>query len=219
MKAVVLLSGGIDSATTLYCARSKGHTIYCLTFDYGQRHGKEIISARRIAKAASCDWMLLKITMPWKGSALLDKSIRLDDPSPDRRKIPNTYVPARNIIFLSYAASYAESIGARRIFIGANQIDYSGYPDCRGSFIRRFEAAVHKGTKAGVEGGPIRIMAPLLHKGKKDIIRMAARLKVPLRYTWSCYKGAKYPCMRCDSCIIREAGFKAARIEDPIAKR
>lgn len=216
MKAVVLLSGGIDSATTLYYAKAKGYKVFCLTFDYGQRHKKEIYSARRLGRVCDANFRLLKITLPWKGSSLLDKNVRLPKGKINRRTIPNTYVPGRNIIFLSYATSYAEAIGAERIFIGANQIDYSGYPDCRISFLEAFGEAISKGTKKGEEKDTIKIEAPFINKSKREIIRTAIRLNVPLEYTWSCYKGTEVPCGMCDSCLIRSKGFKEAGFKDPL---
>ena len=219
VKAVVLLSGGLDSATTLYYARAKGNQAFSLTFDYGQRHKRELVSAGKLAGASGSRFRLLKISLPWKGSSLLDKSISLPKGMIKRCAIPNTYVPGRNIIFLSYATSYAESIGAQRIFIGANQIDYSGYPDCRMSFFRAFGKAVNRGTRTGIEKDAIRIEAPFINKTKADIIKAAFRLKVPLEYTWSCYKGGKAPCGRCDSCLIRGKGFKEAGFKDPLLER
>lgn len=215
-KGVVLLSGGIDSATTLYYARSRGYKVFCLTFDYGQRHGKEIRFAKSLAKGAHSSWRLVKIRLPWKGSSLLDKRIRLPEGSSPRRGIPNTYVPGRNIIFLSYALSYAETIHAKGIFIGANQIDYSGYPDCRSIFLKSFEDAANKGTRQGAEGNRIGIIAPLIDKTKEGIIRTAIKLKVPLEQTWSCYSGGRRPCGKCDSCLIRQDGFKKIGRGDPL---
>lgn len=217
-KAVVLLSGGIDSSTALYIARDMGYECFPLIFDYGQRHGRELDSAKRIAKAAGFKSRVLRIKLPWEGSALLDKKEKL----PKRRKreigkdIPPTYVPARNTVFLSYALSYAEAIGAQGIFIGANFVDYSGYPDCRPQFLRAFEAVIRKGTKAGAEGRRINIEAPLLFKTKAQIIKRGLRLKVPYEYTWSCYKGDARPCNVCDSCVIRRKGFREAGIDDPL---
>jgi 7-cyano-7-deazaguanine synthase len=214
MKAVVLLSGGIDSATALYHARLKGYKTHCLTFDYGQRHKREVRSAKNIARASDSPWHLLKISFPWKGSALVDKSIKLPKGSLTRKNIPSTYVPARNIVFLSYALSYAEAIGADAIFVGVNQVDYSGYPDCRHSFLKAFEHSAKKGTKKGVEGRRTKICAPLMNMTKAQIIRYAVRLSVPLKHTWSCYEGAKDPCRICDSCIIRKKGFHEAGHKD-----
>ena len=214
-KAVVLLSGGLDSATTLYFAKSKGFECHCLIFDYNQRHRREIKSAIAVAKQAKCQYWLVKIGMPWKGSALLDKTISLPkNKSLTRKGIPATYVPARNIIFLSFAASYAEAIGARDIFIGANAIDYSGYPDCRPDFIKSYQAMLAKGLKTGVEKKIIRLQTPLIRKTKGQIIKLALGLKVPLELTWSCYSGGNKPCGVCDSCRFRAKGFAEAKIGD-----
>lgn len=217
-KAILLLSGGLDSATVLYYALSKGYDIFCISFDYGQRHRKELDCARYLAKLNHSKWQLVRMSFPWKGSALLDKGVKLSQSGKMTKAIPNTYVPSRNIIFLSYAASYAEVVGADKIFIGANQIDYSGYPDCRESFLSAFEKAVNKGTRVGVNGEKINIVSPLLLKNKKDIIDMGTKLGVPFEHTWSCYKGERYLCGRCDSCIIRKKGFYAAGIKDPLKR-
>lgn len=214
-KAVILLSGGLDSSVCLYYAISRGYDVHCLTFDYGQRHKKEIKLAKAIAKKAKSKWQLVKISLPWKGSSLLDKKQKI----PQKRKIdtdiPSTYVPARNIIFLSFAASYAESIKAEAIFIGANEIDYSGYPDCRKEFLDAFSATLKKGTKRGTQGSKTVIHAPLVKKNKQQIVKMALNLKVPLELTWSCYVGGRKPCGVCDSCVLRKQGFKMAKAKDP----
>lgn len=215
-KAVILLSGGLDSATTLYAARDKGFKCFCLIFDYGQRHRRELIAAKKIAQRAGCKWQVVKITLPWKGSSLLNKETPLPVtryPLPDN--IPSTYVPARNIIFLSFALSWAEAIGAQAIFIGANAIDYSGYPDCRPEFYKAFIQAVKCGTKKGVEGKPIKILTPLIKKTKAQIIKFGMKLKVPYELTWSCYRGEKIPCGKCDSCFFRAKGFEEAGVVDP----
>jgi len=214
-RAVMLLSGGLDSAVALYAAKREGYLVYCLTFDYGQRHRKEINAAKRIAGKSASSWQLVHFELPWKGSSLLDRRAAIPKNRNISAGIPSTYVPARNIIFLSMAASYAESIGAGAIFIGANVIDFSGYPDCRREFLQQYERALRRGTKKGVEGGTIKIIAPLLNKNKAEIVKMAKSLKVPLELTWSCYMGNKHPCGVCDSCRLRERGFKAARIKDP----
>lgn len=215
-RAVVLLSGGLDSATVLYHAKKKGYKPFCLIIDYGQRHGKEIQHAKRIARKAACDYHLVKLGLPWKGSSLLDKKARLPQRAViNLKRIPSTYVPARNIIFLSFAASYAEAVGAGVIFIGANAIDYSGYPDCRPEFFEAYREVLAKGMKTGVQGRRIKIYTPLIHKTKKSIIQLGLKLKVPYHLTWSCYQGGKRPCGRCDSCLLREKGFAAVGKKDP----
>ncbi len=214
--AVVLLSGGLDSATALYVAKRNGYRCFCLVFDYGQRHRREIESAKKIAAKAGCPFQVLKITFPWKGSALLDRNSII----PRKGKgIPSTYVPGRNIIFLSFALSFAESINASAIFIGAHTQDYSGYPDCRPEFLRAFTRAARCGTRAGVEKRGIAIKAPLIHMSKAAIIRLGSRLHVPFDLTWSCYRGDLVPCEECDSCTYRAKGFKEANVADPLLKR
>ncbi|MCM8813516.1 MAG: 7-cyano-7-deazaguanine synthase QueC [Candidatus Omnitrophica bacterium] len=214
-QAVVLLSGGLDSATVLAVAQEQGFTTTCLSFDYGQRHRRELAAARCIAAAAGSRWHCLKMPLPWKGSALLDRSRRIPKNRVITEEIPATYVPARNIIFLSFAVSLAEAIGAQAVFIGANQIDYSGYPDCRAAFLRAFGRAAAAGTKCGAQGRAVAIRAPLLRKNKAQIVRLAARLGVPFALTWSCYEGGRRPCGVCDSCALRRQGFSAAGIQDP----
>lgn len=222
MKAVVLLSGGIDSSTTLYYAKHKGYDCHCLIFDYGQRHRKEIESAKKVAKACGAKWQVVKFNLPWKGSALLDKKISI----PKKRNlreiangIPRTYVPARNTIFLSFAASYAEAIGAKAIFIGANAVDFSGYPDCRPAYYEIFRKLIKRATKAGVEGKGIKIFTPLIKMTKAEIIKSGRKLRVPYEFTWSCYSGGRQPCRKCDSCILRAKGFKEAGFMDPLIRR
>ena len=215
-KAIVLLSGGLDSTTILYHAKAKGFTPYCLIFEYGQRHRKEINRAKKIAKEARCRYQLMKIALPWQGSSLVDKTICLPKRGDlDTKKIPSTYVPARNIIFLSFAASYAEAVGAKAVFIGANAIDYSGYPDCRPEFFKAYQRVLGQGLKTGVEGKHIQIYTPLIHKTKAQIIKMGLDLKAPYHLTWSCYEGGVRPCGRCDSCRLRQKGFKELNIKDP----
>lgn len=213
-KAIVLLSGGLDSAVALYVAIDKGFDCSCLIFDYGQRHIRELNSAKRIAKVAGCNFRVIKIHMPWHGSSLLDKRIKI----PKRRQkiIPSTYVPARNIIFLSFALSCAEATKAKAIFIGAHSQDYSGYPDCRPEFYRAFTKAALKGTKTGTNKKGIKIFTPLIKKNKSQIIKLGRKLNVPLELTWSCYAGGKQPCMTCDSCHYRSKGFREAGIKDPV---
>lgn len=219
-----MLSGGMDSATALYVAKKRGFKCFCLVFDYGQRHLREIESARQIAKAAGCRLQIVKIALPWKGSSLLDRKIQIPaarnhEPramSHEPNAIPSTYVPARNIIFLSFALSYAEAIKAEAIFIGANARDFSGYPDCRPEFYRAFSSVVKTGTKRGAAGERIKIITPLIDMTKKDIVLLGMKLKVPYDLTWSCYKGAKRPCGECDSCLFRLKGFREAGFKDPL---
>lgn len=199
-KAIVLLSGGMDSAVTLFLARKRGYKTYSLIFDYGQRHKKEIGFAKRLAKS---DYSVLKIKLPWKNSALLDRKIRI----PENRKssgVPVTYVAARNTIFISFALSFAEAIGAKAIFIGANVRDFSGYPDCRPLYFKKFNELVKKATRSR----GIKIETPLLYKTKKEIVSIGKRLGVPFELTWSCYKGDRKPCLRCDACRLRAKGFR-----------
>ena len=217
-KAIVLLSGGLDSATTLYFAKSKGYACHCVIFDYGQRHRREIKSAITLAKQAKATYSLVRINLPWKGSALLDKKIGLPkNKSLSRSGIPSTYVPARNIIFLSFAASCAEAMGAKEIFIGANAIDYSGYPDCRPRFIKSYQSMLAQGLKTGVEHKKINVSTPLIHMTKAQIVKLAVKLKVPLGLTWSCYSGGAKPCGVCDSCRFRSKGFQEAKVLDDIS--
>ncbi len=221
-RAVVLLSGGLDSTTTLATAIAEGYETYALSFEYGQRHKIEIDAARRIARALGAkEHRVAKIDMRiFGGSALTD-----DVDVPKKRSqteigrgIPVTYVPARNTIFLSYALALAETVGARDIFIGANAIDYSGYPDCRPEFIKAFETLANLGTKAGVEGAQFRVHAPLIKFSKAEIIRKALELVVDLSLTHSCYdpSPAGLACGECDSCLLRLKGFREAGVEDPI---
>ena len=216
--AVVLLSGGLDSATCLYWAKSQGYDCHCLLFYYGQRHKKEIQQAIKVAKSAKCPYQIIKITLPWKGSSLLDKNISIPLATRNSQPvtvIPSTYVPARNTIFLSFALSFAEAIGAQAIVIGANALDYSGYPDCRPVYFQAAQKLFNLATRAGVEGEKIKILTPLLNKTKAEIIRIGYKLKVPYQLTWSCYRGGAKVCGTCDSCILRAKGFREAGRPDP----
>ena len=220
-KAIVLLSGGLDSAVVLYYVRRKNYKITCLTFNYNQKHRREIESAKRLVKLTKTEHILINIELPSKSSSLIDKMKPIPRGSStkinkNKMRIPTTYVPARNIIFLSYALSYAEAEKADDIFIGVNAIDYSGYPDCRPEFLRAFKRMSKLGTKRGIQGQPVDIIAPLLNKSKAEIVRLGSRLDVPFEYTWSCYKGGERPCGRCDSCRLRAKGFKEAGIKDPL---
>ena len=215
--AIVLLSGGLDSATTLFYAIKQGYQVHALIFDYGQRHDKEIKCGVTVAKAAQCPYEVVKISLPWKGSALLDKTINVPHQRKlDAKDIPVTYVPARNIIFLSFAASYAEAVRAQKIYIGANAIDYSGYPDCRPDFFAAYSKVLEKGLKTGVEGHKIKVETPLIRLSKTAIIRLGIKLKVPYELTWSCYEGGRRPCGECDSCRLRAKGFMDAGLKDPL---
>ena len=217
-KAVVLVSGGLDSAVTLFLAMKKGYECYPITFDYGQRHRREIAQAKKIAQAAGLKLSIVKLQLPWKGSSLLDKGIKVPQDRTIReikKGIPSTYVPARNTILLGLAASFAEAIGARSIFIGAHFEDSSGYPDCRIEYLKAFDKVIRLGTKLGLEK-KLKLEFPLIDKTKSQIIALGASLKVPFGLTWSCYKGARQPCMRCDSCILRSKGFREADVEDPL---
>jgi 7-cyano-7-deazaguanine synthase len=220
--AVVLLSGGLDSTTTLAIARSQDYETYALSFDYGQRHRQELEAARKIAKSLGAkEHRIVKIdNQIFGGSALTND---LDVPKSRSEKeigagIPVTYVPARNTIFLAHALAWAETIGAGHIFIGANAIDYSGYPDCRPEFIALFETLGNIATKAGVEGARLQIHAPLLQLSKADIVRKAVELDVDLSLTHSCYDPLPdgRACGECDSCQLRMKGFREAGIADPI---
>ncbi|MBN2484269.1 MAG: 7-cyano-7-deazaguanine synthase QueC [Candidatus Omnitrophica bacterium] len=212
---IVLLSGGIDSAVTLYLAKKYGYHLTALIFDYHQRHYREIESAKRIARLNKIPYEVVKVTLEWAPSSLTrkDKKVPFDRNLRDK-KVPSTYVPGRNIIFLSYAVSFAESIGADAIFIGAHVHDYSDYPDCRGEFLNSFEFAVNK----GIQKKGLRIIAPLLDKGKKDIIKLGLSLGVPFEETWSCYLGGKEPCLRCDSCRFRLEAFRRLNMTDPLLR-
>ncbi len=219
--AVVLLSGGMDSATSLAIAKEQGYEIVALTFAYGQKHRKELECAQNIARCFGVKEHLVITLM--LGEHLKSSLTRSSMEVPEGRSreemagaIPNTYVPSRNIIFLSIAASIAESRGADAVFIAANSVDYSGYPDCTPEFMSSFQKVLDVGTKAGKEGRGIRVEAPLLTKSKADIVREAVRLKVPLELTWSCYKGGSKPCGRCDSCLLRLEGFAKAGVKDPL---
>jgi len=221
-RAVVLLSGGIDSTTTLAIAIAEAYDAYALSFDYGQRHWIEVEAARRVADSLGAkEHRVAKIDMRiFGGSALTD-----DIDVPRHRSeteiahgIPLTYVPARNTIFLAYALSWAEVISASDIFLGVNAIDYSGYPDCRPEFIEAFETLANLGTKAGVEGRRFHIHTPLIKFSKADIIRKAVELGVDLSLTHSCYDPSPegLACGECDSCLLRLKGFREAGIKDPI---
>jgi 7-cyano-7-deazaguanine synthase len=217
----VLLSGGLDSATTLAVARAEGFACYALSVDYGQRHGVEIDAARRVAQAlGAIEHRVMHVDLAGiGGSALTDPSLAV--PERPTAGIPITYVPARNALMLSLALGWMEVLEARDIFIGVNAVDYSGYPDCRPEFIAAYERLAVLATRAGVEGQEIRIHAPLIELSKADIIRRGSALGIDYSLTISCYQadGAGRACGRCDSCRLRREGFKAAGIADPTRYR
>ena len=221
-RAICLLSGGLDSTTSLAIARRQGFDCYCLSFDYGQRHRIELDAARKIAAALGREHRIVQIDLRAFGGSALTSDIEVPKDREDEemaRAIPITYVPARNTIFLSFALAYAEVVNASDIFIGVNAIDYSGYPDCRPEFIRAFETMANLATKAGVEGTTkITIRAPLMTMTKADIIRKATALGVDLSGTHSCYDPDERgrPCARCDSCLLRRKGFEEAGFADPL---
>ena len=216
-KAVVLLSGGLDSATVLAIARSQGYSCYCLSVDYGQRHRAELQAAKRVAAAlGALEHRVAALDLTaFGGSALTDRNIAV--PTSPSTGIPPTYVPARNTILLSLALAWAEVLAARAIFFGANAIDYSGYPDCRPEYVRAFETLANLATKAAVEGEAIAIHAPIIHLSKAAIIRRGGELGVDYALTVSCYQATDdgFACGECDSCRLRRAGFATAGIPDP----
>ncbi|HXE84226.1 MAG TPA: 7-cyano-7-deazaguanine synthase QueC [Gemmatimonadales bacterium] len=215
-RAVILLSGGLDSATTLAIAKADGFDCYALSFRYGQRHGAELDAARRVAAAIGVnDHVILDIDLRrFGGSALTDDAIAVPKLPTPSSEIPVTYVPARNTIFLSFALGYAEVLGARDIFIGVNALDYSGYPDCRPEYVAAFQHLASLATKAGVEGSQTTIHTPLIELTKAEIIRKGMELGVDFDLTLSCYdpSGSGEPCGHCDACRLRAKGFAEALV-------
>lgn len=220
-KAVVLLSGGLDSATVLAIARAQGFDCYALSLDYGQRHRAELAAARRVAEAlGAVEHKVLPLSLDAiGGSALTDDSI--DVPEAGTEGIPVTYVPARNTVFLALALGWAEVLGASDLFVGVNAVDYSGYPDCRPAFIAAFERLANLATKAGVEGDGFKVRAPLIEMSKAEIIRTGHGLGVDYALTVSCYQADEdgVACGVCDSCRLRAEGFRAAGVTDPTRYR
>jgi 7-cyano-7-deazaguanine synthase len=216
-EAVVLLSGGLDSATTLAIARELGFSCHCLSVDYGQRHRAELDAARRVAQAlgASAHRVIRIDLAAFGGSALTDTAIPV--PQSPTTGIPVTYVPARNTILLALALAWAEVLGTQDIFFGANAVDYSGYPDCRPEFMRAFERLANLATKAAVEGRKLNLHTPIIDRTKAEIVRRGTALGVDYSITVSCYQAsdAGLACGRCDSCRLRRAGFEAAGLPDP----
>ncbi|WP_036096013.1 7-cyano-7-deazaguanine synthase QueC [Leptospira weilii] len=215
-KAVVLLSGGLDSTTCLYQAIADGKQIQALSFDYGQRHKIELSYAKKITRKLGIPHTIQKLKPElFLGSSLTQKSIRVPKNSLGKDEIPNTYVPGRNILFLSFAVSLAEGTGSDSIYIGVNAMDYSGYPDCRPEFIQMYERAIQLGTKKGNQGSPIQIVTPLQNLSKKEIVLLGNQLKVPFHLTFSCYdpKNGK-ACGKCDACLLRKKGFQETGVSE-----
>lgn len=221
MKAVVLLSGGLDSSTVVYQAKADGYECYALSFDYQQRHQRELESAKAIARCAGVkEHQIVSFDLrQWGGSALTDDKFDL----PEHRSldemsqnIPITYVPARNTIFLSFALSYAEAIDARAVYIGVNALDYSGYPDCRPDYIQAMQKVFELGTKQGREREAIAIVTPLINLKKTEIIELGNRLGVPWEKTWSCYAGEDAACGVCDACLLRLTAFAELGLQDTL---
>jgi len=223
VRAVLLLSGGLDSYTAGALARADGYELYALTIRYGQLHAREVEAARDVARALGVA-RHLELDVPLSkigGSALVGDGVIPKDRPLDAQDIPSTYVPARNTVFLSLAMAWAEVVGAEAIVIGVNALDYSGYPDCRPEYLQAFERMARLATKAGVEGKPLRVLAPLVQLSKANIIRRGVALGVDYALTHSCYDPAPdgRPCGRCDSCVLRARGFSEAGIEDPLLAR
>jgi 7-cyano-7-deazaguanine synthase len=220
-RAIVLLSGGLDSATVLAMARSENYQCYALSVAYGQRHRAELDAAQRVATALGAhEHRIMRVDLAGiGGSALTDARVAV--PETPQPGIPTTYVPARNTLFLSLALGWAEVIGGNDIFVGVNAVDYSGYPDCRPAFIQEFEKLAQVATKAGIEGARFKVHAPLIEMSKADIIRAGLRLGVDFSATVSCYQAdaAGRACSKCDSCRLRAAGFAAAKTPDPTRYR
>ena len=213
-KAVVLLSGGLDSSTVAAQALSDGYEVIALSLHYGQRHQRELLSAQIIAqKLGITEHFVVDINLAlWGGSALTDKAFAVPTDGVKQGEIPVTYVPGRNTVFIAIALSLAEAKGAQAIYLGINAVDYSGYPDCRPEYIAAYQQLANLSSKVGIEGKAPRLVAPLVMDSKADIVRRAVQLGVPIELTWSCYQGEEEPCGRCDSCRIRssaliEAGY------------
>ncbi|MGZ3675232.1 MAG: 7-cyano-7-deazaguanine synthase QueC [Ktedonobacterales bacterium] len=221
-KAVVLLSGGLDSSTAIAMAAEQGYELYALSFRYGQRHARELEAARAIGQHFGVrDYKVVDIDLRlFGGSALTSDEISVPlgrDEAAIGTGIPVTYVPGRNLIFLSFATAYAEVVGADDIFLGINSLDYSGYPDCRPEFLDAFAKTANLATKVGTEDGrTLRFHAPLIEMTKADIVRDGTRLGVPWELTWSCYLGGEKACGKCDSCQLRLKGFAEAGLSDPL---
>jgi 7-cyano-7-deazaguanine synthase len=222
VKALVILSGGLDSTVcTALAVRDHGEVL-ALTFDYGQRHRLELERAAAVCARYQVEQLVVTLDASrWGGSALTDPAIDVPDaqPGPPPTEIPATYVPARNLVFLAVAMGVAEARRADVVYLGVNALDYSGYPDCRPEFVRSFEATAALALKRGIEGDPVEVRTPLVDLTKADIVRLGLALDAPLRLTWSCYRGGPRPCGRCDACALRAKGFAEAGVPDPALDR
>tara|TARA_Y100001933_G_scaffold262352_1_gene319605 strand:+ start:5344 stop:6024 length:681 start_codon:yes stop_codon:yes gene_type:complete len=209
-KVIILASGGLDSSTVAGIAKNSGAQIFGLSFNYGQRHKKELRAAKRIAKYLKFeDLKVIQLDLSiWGGSSLTDKEKKIPIHGIDKNTIPNTYVPGRNTIFISVALSLAEAINADCIGLGINALDYSGYPDCRPDYIEQFQKLANLSSKRGRDNKPIKLWTPLLNLNKEEIIELAFSNNVPIEETWSCYLGGKIPCQKCDSCRIRISAYE-----------
>jgi 7-cyano-7-deazaguanine synthase len=213
--SIVVLSGGLDSTVCLALAAREG-PVTALTFDYGQRHQVELERAAAVAVHYRAERLVVRLdASAWGGSALTDARIEIPDAGAGDDAIPVTYVPARNLIFLSVAMGVAEARDADAVWLGVNALDYSGYPDCRPEFISSFAATAALALKRGVEGRPVAIRTPLIDKSKADIVRLGLETGAPLQLTWSCYRGGQHPCGDCDACHLRAKGFAEAGVADP----
>ncbi|HNS32186.1 MAG TPA: 7-cyano-7-deazaguanine synthase QueC [bacterium] len=215
-KAVCLISGGMDSYVAAAEASKKGYSIHALTVNYGQKNNRELSSARKIALCLKAEkHAILDLDLSWTASALTNSSIDIPNGF-SASDIPPTYVPARNTIFISLAMAMAETVNADSIYIGVNAVDFSGYPDCRPEYIKRFQALIDVATKKTSGGGIIKLQAPLINMSKLEIIKEGLKLEVDFSLTWSCYRSGKMPCGRCPSCLLRAKGFRQAGVKDPL---
>jgi 7-cyano-7-deazaguanine synthase len=213
--SLVVLSGGLDSTVCMALAADAGPVV-ALSFHYGQRHWHEVDHAAGVAGFYNADHLVVRLDLTgWGGSALTDRSIDVPSGRDSNDEIPVTYVPARNLIFLSVAMGVAEARGLDEVYLGVNALDYSGYPDCRPEFIESFQATAALALKRGVEGRPVRVQTPLIGLSKADIVRLGVERGAPLHLTWSCYEGGTTPCGACDSCALRAKGFAEAGVRDP----
>jgi 7-cyano-7-deazaguanine synthase len=219
-KAVVLLSGGLDSATTAAIAIQTGYRAIALSFRYGQRHEKELEAAKKVAQALKIQQhYLIDVNLSqWGGSSLTDREIEIPTEGVQPNTIPSTYVPGRNTVFIAIALSLAEAQGASAIYLGINAVDYSGYPDCRPEYLQAYQQLANLSSKTAIEGHSIQLIAPLVKDSKVDIVKRALDLGVPIEDTWSCYQGKEKPCGVCDSCRIRDSALIAAGRADLSSK-